>query len=304
MGFQGQLSSVNLTDIFQTLNMNRQTGTLSITGPVTAVHVYFDQGNITMCSAPLVNGRPYVLDALSHKGQLSNDKLDELMRQQQAGGHSLRDLILASGMVADYELDELSASAVEELVCPVFEWQEGDFTFTDGGPVQELQGPETITMGGAVVQTTQLVMEATRRMDEWKRIREVITDADAFYIVDNDGRANLKNVQTDPDMLKVLRYLDGRHALDSIAAAVGVTRFDTFAIVAQLVLGAVARARTAQEVVEDAVALIGQGDVKQAHGLLEICLKQAPVPEVMRTAGPNAASASARPRARSSSISS
>ena len=31
MGFQGQLSSVNLTDIFQTLSMNRQSGTLVVT---------------------------------------------------------------------------------------------------------------------------------------------------------------------------------------------------------------------------------------------------------------------------------
>lgn len=282
MGFQGQLSSVNLTDIFQTLNMNRQTGTLSVSGPTHVEHIYFDQGNITMCSAPVVNGRPYLLDVLAHKGQLSADKLDELLRAQQQSGHPLREHILGSGMVADYELDEICAAAIEELVCPVFEWQQGDFTFIDGGPVQELLGPEAIVMAGAVVQTTQLVMEATRRMDEWKRIREIITDESAFYLVDNEGRANLKNVQTDPDMLKVLRYLDGRHALDQIALAVGVTRFDTFAIVAQLALAGVARPRSPQEVVEDAVALMGQGDFQQARSLLEASMKNAHMPEVMR----------------------
>ena len=41
MGFQGQLSSVNLTDIFQTLHMNRQTGTLSVVSPAGSLHLYF-----------------------------------------------------------------------------------------------------------------------------------------------------------------------------------------------------------------------------------------------------------------------
>jgi tetratricopeptide (TPR) repeat protein len=282
MGFQGQLSSVNLTDIFQTLSMNRQTGTLAVTGPSHVVHIYFEQGNITMCSAPVLNGHPYLLDILAHKGHLSADKLSDLIRQQQASGHPLRDLILAGGMIADYELDEITAAAIEELVCPVFEWQEGDFTFIDGAPVAELAGPSTVAMGAASIQTTQLVMEATRRMDEWKRIREVITDGDALFIVDGDGRTNLKNVQTDPDMLKVLRYLDGRHHLDAVALAVGVTRFDTFAIVAQLVLAAVARPRTTPEVVEDAISLLNGGDAEQAAVLLELCLKTAAVPEVMR----------------------
>lgn len=282
MGFQGQLASVNLTDIFQTLNMNRQTGTLSVTGPVITLHIFFDQGNVVMCTAPMVNSRPYLLDALVNKGHVGADKADELVQAQRASGQPLRDVILSSGVVADYELDELSAWCVEELVCPVFEWTEGDFTFSDGDPVPELNAVDTVSMGGAMVQTTQLVMEATRRMDEWKRIREVITDPEAFYIVDNDGRANLKNVQTDPDMLKVLRYLDGRHTLDQVAMTVGVTRFDTFAIVAQLVLAGVARPKNAQEVVEDAVGLIQAGEVQQARDLLESTLKQAPVPEVMR----------------------
>ncbi len=282
MGFQGQLSSVNLTDIFQTLNMNRQTGTLAVSGPVTSVHIYFDQGQIAMCSAPVVNNRPYLLDAMVHKGQLAAEKADELSQQLRASNQPLRDLVLSSGAVADYELDEMSAWCIEELVCPVFEWQEGDFTFIDGAPVQELTSLDVVAMGNAMVQTTQLVMEATRRMDEWKRIREVITDPDALYIVDNDGRANLKNVQTDPEMLKVLRYLDGRHSLNAIAMSVGVTRFDTFAIVAQLVLAGVARPKTAQEVVDDAVSLMQQGDMQQAKELLDNAIRQAPIPEVMR----------------------
>ena len=216
MGFQGQLSSVSLTDIFQTLHMNRQTGTLSIGSPDGHRHIYFDTGQVAMCDAPQVDGRAFLLNALLRKSLLSPEQVADLNQRLYSLGHPLRDLVLASGYVQDAELDEASAWCIEELVCPIFEWQEGDFTFTDGAPIQQLQVHDVVAMGKVGLQTTQLLLEASRRKDEWRRIREVITDASALYVVDNDGRNNLRNIQTDPEMLKVLRYLDGRHTLDAI----------------------------------------------------------------------------------------
>lgn len=282
MGFQGQLSSVSLTDIFQTLQMNRQTGTLSVSSPEDQRHIYFDAGQVAMCDAPPVNGKAFLLHALLRKSLLSPEQVDDLNQRLYSLGHPLRDLILASGYVQDAELDEACAWCIEELVCPIFEWSEGDFTFTDGAPVQQLQIHDVVAMGAVGLQTTQLLLEATRRKDEWRRIREVITDPSALYVVDNEGRNNLRNIQTDPEMLKVLRYLDGRHTLDQVASSVGVTRFDTYAIAAQLVLAGVARARTPDEVVVDADALRQSGEIESALSLLEAVHKLNPVPEVIR----------------------
>ncbi len=282
MGFQGQLSSVSLTDIFQTLQMNRQTGTLSVGSPDGHRHVYFDTGQVAMCDAPQVDGRAFLLNALLRKSLLSPEQVADLNQRLYALGHPLRDLVLASGYVQETELDEASAWCIEELVCPIFEWQEGDFTFTDGAPIQQLQVHDVVAMGKVGLQTTQLLLEASRRKDEWRRIREVITDPSALYVVDNDGRNNLRNVETDPEMLKVLRYLDGRHTLDAVADTVGVTRFDTYAIAAQLALAGVARARTPDEVVADAATLRQNGETESAMTLLEIVHKINPVPEVIR----------------------
>jgi tetratricopeptide (TPR) repeat protein/outer membrane protein assembly factor BamB len=282
MGFQGQLNSVNLTDIFQTLNMNRQTGTLSVSGPAGMQHVWFEGGQIALCTAPPADGRPFLIHALLHKGLITAGQADDLAARVASTSQPLRDLILASGLVAEPDLDEVSAWCIEEAVCPIFEWRSGDFTFNDGPPNAEVQAPDAIAMGANRLQTTSLVLEATRRDDEWKRIREVVTDPDAFYIVDNEGRANLRNVESDPEMLKVLRYLDGRHTIESISEAVGVSRFDTFAIIAQLALANIARPRTPQEAIEDALALRAEGDNRKARELLENTLRQHNVPEVLR----------------------
>lgn len=282
MGFQGQLSSVQLADLFQTLHMNRQTGTLSVNDPHGTVHVYFDQGLIALCTAPAIEGMPFLINAVVRKGLLPPDRAGEIAQRLRQSGQPLRELLVGSGLIAEQDLDEISAWCIEELVCPLFELVDGDFTFTDGNPIDELMAPDAIELGGTRLPTPQVVMEASRRKDEWRRIREIIPDSEVLFVVDNDGRANLRNIQTDPEMLKVLRYLDGRHSLDSIANAVGATRFDTHAIVAQMVLSAVARQQTPQDVVADAMGLKDAGELSKARELLEHALKQARLPEVMR----------------------
>ncbi len=282
MGFQGQLSSVQLADLFQTFFMNRQTGTLSVEEPGGTVHVYFDQGMVALCTAPLVDGQPFLLTTLVRKGLLPLDQSNAIHQQLKTTNQPLRELLLGSGQLNEADLDEISVWCIEEMVCPLFELPDGNFTFTDGEPIQELMAADVLELGATRLPTQQIIMEATRRTDEWKRIREIIPDSEALFVVDNEGRANLRNIQTDPEMLKVLRYLDGRHSLDAIANAVGATRFDTHAIVAQMVLSGVARPQTPQDVVADAMALKEAGELTKARELLEHALKQARLPEVMR----------------------
>lgn len=282
MGFNGQLGTVNLADIFQTLQMNRQTGTLTVAGPAETVRLWFSEGQVASCSAPAIDGRPYILHACLRKGLLQPEGAEDVLRRHRQSGQPLRELLLHAAAVPEPDLDEISAWCIEEQVCPTFEWQSGEFSFEEGPRDAALAGDAMVEMGPAGLQTTQVVMEATRRKDEWKRIREVITDPDALYLVDNDGRANLRDLQTDPEMLKVLRYLDGQHTLEGIAQAAGLTRFDTYVIVAQLVVAGVARSRGVAEIIEDALRFRGAGEAARARELLENAARGAPVPEVLK----------------------
>ena len=282
MGFSGQLGTVNLADIFQTLHMNRQSGTMVVAGPAESVRIWFSEGQVVLCSAPPVDGRPYIAHAVMRKGLVPPEVCEDLLRRHKQTGQAMRELLLHAGAVAENDLDEISAWCIEEQICPTFEWQTGEFSFEEGAPPPELQGSDLVQMGPTGLQTTSVVMEATRRKDEWKRIRDIITDPDALFLVDNDGRNNLRNLQTDPEMLKVLRYLDGQHSLEAIAQGVGLTRFDTYAIVAQLVVAGVARARGVAEIVDDAIQLKANGESQRARDLLENAARSAPVPEVLK----------------------
>lgn len=282
MGFQGQLGAVQLADLFQTFAMNRQTGSLSVAGEGGTVHIYFEQGQICLCSAKPIDGMPFLLGSLVRKGIIPPDQQRSLMEHLSASHQPVRDLIINTGLLTPADLDDICTWCIEEVVCPLFELEQAEFTFTDGNPLDELLGADVIEMGEGRISTAALVMEATRRKDEWKHIRTIIPDSDVLYVVDNDGRAKLRDLSTDPEMMKVLRYLDGRRSLDAISEIIGATRFDVHAIVAQMVAAGVARARNTEDVVSDALAMKMANDLGKARDLLENALKQSRAPEILR----------------------
>ena len=282
MGFQGTLSSVNLGDIFQTLAMNRQTGTLSVRHPNLVHYLYFINGEIAICDQPEIEGRAGLLTVLIHRGYLSKQNADKLNERASSGSQPLRELILADGDIIEQDLDLVCNTIIEEVVCDIFEWQDGDFTFTDGNPVIDLANPHIVELGGIRLQTAGVVMEATRRVDEWRQIREIIPNEDELYIVDNEGRGNLNKIDTDQEILKVLRYLDGRHRLNEIATSISMARFDVFAIASQLILNGIARTRSGQEIVGDALEMRDEGNKEKARDLLESALERAHLVDIMR----------------------
>lgn len=283
MAFQGSLDSVNLGDIFQTLAMNRQTGTLSVQGPGHSErHIWFDQGEIAIVDGRAEDGGPLLLQVLTQKGAIQPAQAEEIRRRLYQTRQNLRQLIVASNVLPTHDLDDIAAWCIEEAVCELFEWNTGDFTFYDGPPASVLQELEITESGDVRLQTTSVMMEATRRKDEWQCIWQIIPSENELYIVDNEGRANLRDLDPDPEELKVLRYLDGKHTVDTIAKAVGVSRFDAYAIVARLVQNGVARARSPQDIVADALALRDDGKLEKARDLLENAAGRMKVAEVLR----------------------
>ncbi|MFW5829255.1 MAG: DUF4388 domain-containing protein [Planctomycetota bacterium] len=281
MGFQGTIDSVNLADIFQTLAMNGQTGTLIVRGPVKRRFIWFAGGSVVICDGGDSDGMPLLLRTMVARGMINQTQAEQLLFRCNNSRQPLRDLIVASNLIPLSELDELCYALIEDLVCEVFEWDSGDFEFIDGDPVSELAGPHVIALGEVPLQTSGLIMEATRRRDEWARIREAIPDSNELYVVDNEGRSRLADLEPDPDMHKVLRYLDGKHLLDQVADAAGLSRFDCHAIAAQLMLAGVIRLRSADEIVDDALTMRDEGHPQQAANLLRNALKRIRTPEVL-----------------------
>jgi hypothetical protein len=139
------------------------------------------------------------------------------------GGQYGGEIYLKKGKIVHAELGELEG---EEAVYSLAIWREGEFRFDAAvsAPRQTIQKSNT-----------SLLMEAARRLDEWRVLSRKIPSVDLvpeFVILENrEGQINLNTMEW-----LLLSKIDGERSLRAIAGAAGLSVFDA----AKLLYGLVA----------------------------------------------------------------
>ena len=132
-------------------------------------------------------------------------------------------IFLRDGQMVHAELDDLSG---EEAVYSLAIWRQGEFRFDASGTPPR----ETIQKSN-----TSLLMEAARRLDEWRVLSKKIPSVDRvpeFVIPENrEGQINLNTMEW-----LLLSKIDGKRSLRAIAGAAELSVFDA----AKLLYGLVA----------------------------------------------------------------
>jgi Domain of unknown function (DUF4388) len=133
------------------------------------------------------------------------------------------DIWLHEGRIVHAETEDLSG---EEAVYALAIWRAGEFRFEAGvaAPRQTIQKSNT-----------NLLMEAARRLDEWRVLSKKVPSVDLvpeFVILENrEGQINLNTMEW-----LLLSKIDGQRSVRQIAAAAGMGVFDA----AKLLYGLVA----------------------------------------------------------------
>jgi hypothetical protein len=146
------------------------------------------------------------------------------------------EIYLNDGKIVHAQLDEASG---EEAVYALAMWSQGDFRF-DPGAATELR---TITKSN-----TNLLMEAARRLDEWRVLLKKIPSTDMvpeFVVQEHrDGQINLNTSEW-----LILSKIDGHRSVKAIAAATRLTAFDAAKVLYGLVATGLIRLRPAASAV-------------------------------------------------------
>jgi hypothetical protein len=128
---------------------------------------------------------------------------------------------------------ELGPHTGEEAVYALAIWSTGDFQFSPG------KETETVTIEKT---NTSLLMEAARRLDEWKRLSPAIASLDLVpeFVTaeDQEGQINLNTGQW-----LILSKIDGHRTLRVIAAACGLPVLDAARLLHDLVAAGLIRLR-------------------------------------------------------------
>jgi hypothetical protein len=204
MGVSGHLKTMHPGDLFQWLSLGQKTGTLIVTREATEKKIYLRDGRII--SSASNDPREYLGQFLMSHGYLSEEELKKAMEVQIQSGILLGKILVTIGLISEEDLMRLMRLKAEEEIYDVFLWEGGQFHFVDDELPQMAMVPLKIDITG-------IIMEGTRRVDEWPRIRAVVEHDGMVPILEKpvEPAADLDGAQR-----TVVHAIDGRRSIAEI----------------------------------------------------------------------------------------
>jgi hypothetical protein len=175
MGVSGNLKTMLPGDLLQWLSLGQKTGTLVMANHGVEKKIFFRRGRVI--SSASNDPREYLGQFLMSHGFLTEPELKKAMEVQKQSNILLGKILVMIDVISESDLTRLMRLKAEEEIYDIFLWREGDFHFLD----DELPKQEMIPLQ---VDVTGIIMEGTRRSDEWVRIREIIPNEALVPVVE------------------------------------------------------------------------------------------------------------------------
>jgi len=165
MSVSGNLKTMLPGDLLQWLSLGQKTGTLFLGNKGIEKKIFFRNGRVI--SSASNDPREYLGQFLMSHGYITEPELMKAMEVQAQSRILLGKILVMIDVINEEDLTRLMRRKAEEEIYDIFLWNEGDFRFVD----DELPQMEMIPLQ---VDVTGLIMEGTRRVDEWNRIHTLI----------------------------------------------------------------------------------------------------------------------------------
>jgi hypothetical protein len=210
-------------DLLQWLSLGQKTGTLMVTNQRVEKKIFFRRGRVI--SSASNDPREYLGQFLMSHGFLTEPELAKAMEVQKQSSILLGKILVMIEAISEPDLMRLMRLKAEEEIYDIFLWREGDFRFID----DELPKMEMVPLQ---VDVTGIIMEGTRRVDEWMRIRELIPNELLVPVMvrEVDDEAELDDAGK-----QVVRAIDGKRAIADIIVESRSSAFVVSSVMYQLV---------------------------------------------------------------------
>ena len=278
MAFKGDLKDINLADIFQTLAMNQQEGTLIISADADKrTEVYFSKEGVRLLASG--NQKHIRLGELLLKmKKLTPVELDMALARQKMTGELLGQALVDMNVVTADDINECVRKQIEEDIYEVFSWKKAKFEFKPGEPASEFYDPAK--MGNPLAfNVNSVIMEAARRLDEWDLIHKNVPSTSTIYTI-KDPQAAIPDIShfgfTGEDILQIVKSIDGRSTIDDIVARSPLSKFEVCKIASVLVESGYVAKLDIKETIRIADGLYREGDTEGAIRIYKDSLRDYP----------------------------
>ncbi|MDB4958587.1 MAG: hypothetical protein JWO36_6156 [Myxococcales bacterium] len=212
-GLRGDLRVVPLAEVLQLLDVQEQSGVLTVERSGARVDIYFRRGRVDQAIADGVPdefllGR-FVLDA----ELMQQSDFDAFLesRSLHTGSRLIGQQLVKLGNLADVDLKACLTRQSSELIYEILRWRHGRFRFSAG---TELPPPVIDAQLGLDVEA--VLMEGYRRVDEWHLIERAIDNFDVVFLRNEDSVAQMGRGRLTREELAVLEIVNGKNTVKDI----------------------------------------------------------------------------------------
>ncbi len=228
MGLTGNLKTVSFPDVLQLLSSGKKTGILAIESGSRKKEIAFREGNIVYAKS--VNTSEDLLGSLLLKrGKINKKDLERAITLHKQTGRALGATLIDMELFDRDEVAECLRMQIEEIVYNLFSWAEGEFSFAEGDAPKDAAYLVNLP-------TMNIIMEGTRRIDEWMEIQKVIPPNDVLLRVKPLPKTDSDQVTLSLDEFKILSIINGERTLPDIIEASPIGEFPSCRALYKLVV--------------------------------------------------------------------
>lgn len=245
MALRGNLRDFSLPDVFQLVTFSRKTGVLRIVREDGAQgSVWFREGEVFFASsnwhsAPLGER---LVGAQSITAQALKRGL-ELRAAEGDGARRLGQILVDEGYITDTVLEAFVTEQIQDTIFDLMRWDEGDFDFD---PMPDVVDEDI----GLTVSIENVVMEGSRRLEEWSRIRKKIPSVDVVFKMATAPGEGTFEISLKPIEWQLLLQIDGTRSVAELAVESGRTDFEVARILYGLFSAGLLEFATDEEIAE------------------------------------------------------
>ena len=222
---QGDLKKIQLPDVLSFVAMIRETGKLLLQKGDLERTIHWKEGEIVFASS---NSAEHSLGQfLLRNGKITREQYEESKRRVSPQVRHGK-LLVQMGAISPKDLWWGVKNQVLEIIYSLFGWKEGQFAFYDSN--EEL-AQERIVLH---INTSSVIMEGIRRLDESAHILEKIPNLDIVFAKVHGSVPDFAGLDLNEGEIAVYRNIDGKLNVRELTGRSELTQFEVARILFQL----------------------------------------------------------------------
>jgi len=210
-GLRGDLRVVPLAEVLQLLDVQEQSGVLTVERSSARVEIYFRRGRVDQAVAEGVPDEFLLGRFVTDAELMARVDFDSFLESRVSRDKLIGVQLVKLGYLAEADLKQCLTRQSSELIYEILRWRHGRFRFAAG-----LELPVSAIDAALGLDVEAVLMEGYRRVDEWHLIERAIDNFDVVFLRNEDSVAQMGRGRLTREELAVLENVNGKNTVKDI----------------------------------------------------------------------------------------